>query len=410
MADRSELDIVRVGAQGDGVAETEAGPVYVPFTLQGERVTADVEGDQGRLLEVLRPSAVRVSPPCRHFGTCGGCALQHMQRAAYDDWKRQQVIIAFSQRGIDAPVGALIACAGQRRRASFSARRAMAGVMLGFHAAGTHDLVDLEECVVLHPAIVEVLPGLRALLSPMVSRRNEPRVIVTWTQSGLDVALSDLSGPLTPEMRAHIASAARAARIVRVSVDGDPAFESLVPFLKLGRAEVSPAPGAFLQAVAEAEGAMGDFILAALGKVKTVADLFCGIGAFTFLLAEHAKVFAVDSDKTAIAALSAAFKKATGLKPIDAIARDLFREPLSGTELNSYDAIVFDPPRAGAEAQAKMIARSKVKTVVAVSCNPATLARDARILMDGGYKLEAVTPVDQFLYSPHIEAVAVFRR
>ncbi len=200
------------------------------------------------------------------------------------------------------------------------------------------------------------------------------------------------------------------ARLARVSISGDMAYEALAPFLTIGAVEVVLPPGAFLQAVAEAEAAMAELIVAAVGKAKKVVDLFSGVGAFTFRLAKASKVLAADSDKVAIAALVAASRKTSGLKPIEAIARDLFREPMSATELNAYDAIVFDPPRAGAEAQAKMIARSKVKTVVAVSCNPATLARDARILIDGGYKLESVMPVDQFLYSPHIEVVAVLRR
>jgi 23S rRNA (uracil1939-C5)-methyltransferase len=165
-----------------------------------------------------------------------------------------------------------------------------------------------------------------------------------------------------------------------------------------------------VQAVAEAEAEMARRILAAVGKVKTVADLFCGVGAFTFPLAARAKVLAYDGDKLAIEALNAAVKKATGLKPITARVRDLFRDPLSPLELNEHDAVVFDPPRAGAEAQAQRLARSKVKTVVAASCNPATLARDARHLVDGGYKIESVTPIDQFVYSAHVEVVTVFRR
>lgn len=180
--------------------------------------------------------------------------------------------------------------------------------------------------------------------------------------------------------------------------------------LMFGNAEVIAPPGAFLQAVAEMEEAMANLVLRAAGKSKAIADLFCGVGAFTFRLAERAKVFAADNDKRAIAALNAAVKNARGLKPVEARTRDLFREPLSATELRDFDYVVFDPPRAGADAQARMLARSQVKTVIAVSCNPATLARDARTLIDGGYILESVTPVDQFLFSPHIEAVAVFHR
>ncbi len=410
MTDGVELRIDRVGAQGDGVAASEAGPVFVPLTLGGELVRARVDGDRGRLVAVLEASLDRVAPVCRHFGVCGGCALQHMAAPAYAAWKREQVVAAFGSRGIDADVSEVVACAGKRRRAVFSAKRTSTCVVLGFHEAGSHELVDLAICPVVDPRIVAALPALRELVAPLTSRRGEVRIIATWTEAGLDIALEDVGQSLTPEIRAHIARASQAGRFARVSISDDLAYEALAPFLTMGAAEVVLPPGAFLQAVADAEVAMAELVISAIGKAKKVADLFSGVGAFTFRLARLSRVSAADSDKAAIAALVAASKKASGLKPIDAIVRDLFREPLSATELNGYDAICFDSPRSGAEAQARMIARSKVKTVVAVSCNPATLARDARILIDGGYRLEAVTPVDQFLYSPHIEVVAVLRR
>ena len=410
MREPCDLMIARVGAQGDGVAETANGPVFVPFTLAGERVRAVVEGTAGQLVEVLAPSNDRVVPPCRHFTICGGCALQHMATPAYRAWKTKQVAATFRARGLDVVVNDIIACKGARRRAALSARATSAGVLLGFHEAASHDLVDLEECCVLHPSIVAALPKLRALIAPLLSRRGETRVIATWTLGGLDVALEDVAAKLTPELRTGLAKAASSAAVARVSVNGDPVYESLTTALRFGNAEVVAPPGAFLQAVAEMEETMADLVLRAAGKSKAIADLFCGVGAFTFRLAERAKVFAADSDKRAIAALNAALKKARGLKPVEARTRDLFREPLSATELRDFDCVVFDPPRAGADAQARMLARSQVKTVIAVSCNPATLARDARTLIDGGYILESVTPVDQFLYSPHIEAVAVFRR
>ena len=405
-----ELRIDRVGAQGDGVAESVMGPVFVLLTLAGELVRAEVSGERGRLLAVLEASPDRVAPVCCHFGACGGCALQHMAAPVYASWKQAQVVAAFRSRGIDADVSEVIACAGKRRRAVFSAKRTSSGAVLGFHEAGSHDLVDLAMCPVVDERIVAALPALRDLLSPLVSRRGEVRVIATWTEAGLDIALEDIGQTLTPELRAHIAKASQAGRFARVSIASDLAFETLAPFLTMGAADVVLPPGVFLQAVAEAEVAMAELVVRAVGKAKNVIDLFSGVGAFTLRLAKASKVLAADSDKHAIAALFAASKKTSGLKPIEALVRDLFREPMSATELNAYDAIVFDPPRSGAEAQAKMIARSKVKTVVAVSCNPATLARDARILIDGGYRIESITPVDQFLYSPHIEVVAVLRR
>jgi 23S rRNA (uracil1939-C5)-methyltransferase len=405
-----QIVIVRVGAQGDGVEDTVDGPRFVPFTLAGESVTASFRGDRGRLHEIVQPSLKRVVPVCRHFGQCGGCALQHIAMDAYAQWKREQVIAAFRARGIDAAVQPLVQPKGKRRRAVFSARRTTDGLQIGFHESQSHDLVAIEECPVLEPRIVAALPGLKKLVDPLVSRRGEAKVSVTMTSSGLDVAIDGIERTLTPPIRSALASDAIALGIARVSVEDDPIYEALAPHLVFGTSEVAIPPGIFIQAMAEAEHAMADVILTSLGKAKTVADLFAGVGAFSFPIASRAKVLAVDSDKTAISALAASVKKATGVKPITTLVRDLFREPMSALELNEHDAVVFDPPRAGAEAQSKMLAKSKVKTVVAVSCNPATLARDARVLIDGGYKLESVTPVDQFVYSPHIEVVAVFRR
>ena len=410
MVETLESEIVRLGAQGDGIADVPGGPLYVPYTLAGERVTVRRDDGKVHLVEVLSASADRVSAPCPHFGTCGGCKLQHMSAPSYLDWKREQVVSALAQRGIDSPVAPVIACRGHRRRAVLSARQTGAGVLLGFHREASHELVDLHTCVVMHPGIVAALDGVRALIAPLMSRSGVMRVTLTWTAGGLDVALDDVAAKLTPELRAKIASTATAAGFARVSVAREPVYQGLTPLLHLAAAEVVPPPGSFLQAVAEMEDEMARLVSEAVGKAKTVADLFCGVGAFTFRLAAGARVFAADSDKDALAALLAAVRKTPGLKPIEARTRDLFREPLSATELRDFDAVVFDPPRAGADAQARMIARSKVKTVVAVSCNPATLARDVRTMLEGGYKIESITPLDQFLYSPHLETVAVLRR
>lgn len=410
MPETRQVEIARLGAQGDGIAETPSGPVYVPYTLPGERVTVSLEEGRARLVGIEQASADRVSPPCPHFGTCGGCKLQHVAAEPYLACKREQVILALAQRGIDAPVGPAVACRGHRRRAVMSARQTSAGVLLGFHREGSHELVDVQTCVVLHPSIVAALDGVRRLISPLLSRSGEMRVVLTWTAGGLDVALDDVAAKLTPDLRAKIAASASTAGFARVSIVRDPVYQGLTPHLQLGPAEVVPPPGSFLQAVAEMEDEMARLAVEAVGKSKTVADLFCGVGAFTFRLAERARVFAADNDKAAVTALLAATRSARGLKPIEARARDLFREPLSATELRDFEAVVFDPPRAGADAQARMIARAKLKTVVAVSCSPATLARDLRTLIDGGYKIESITPLDQFQYSPHVEAVAVLRR
>lgn len=413
MAEPVELTIQRLGAQGDGVAEadTPGRPVFVPFTLAGERVLAKVEGERGKLLELLTSSPERVTPECRHFGTCGGCSVQHLAPATYEEWKRELVVAAFRSRGIDANVAPLQRPHGKRRRAVMSAiRRESGAIALGFHAAASHDLIDLDECTVLAPQIVSLLPALRELLALVIPRRAEARATVTLTNAGLDVALEGVERELTPAIRTELARRSVELGLARLAIGRDVVVQTLPPQLKFGAADVEISPGVFVQAVAEAEQGIAKEIMAAVGKAKSVADLFSGAGAFTFPLAARAKVSAFDGDKSAIAALQSAVRNVQGLKPVTARVRDLFREPLSALELNEHEAIVFDPPRAGAEMQSQRIAKSKVKTVVAVSCNPATLARDARILLDGGYKLGSVTPVDQFTYSAHVEVVAVFRR
>lgn len=409
MADARELVIGRVGAQGDGVAVTGEGDVFVPFTLAGETVLAEVRETRGKLKEVLVASPDRIAPVCPHFGVCGGCAVQQMRSDVYAAWKRDLVVSAFAARGIETEVQPLLNPGGHRRRAVFTAARDGA-LKLGFYAAQSHDLIDVDVCPVLHPRIVAAMPALREFLPQFASKTQPLRVTVTLTDAGLDVQLGDVRGKLTPVLRARIAEGATAMAICRVVIDGEIVFEALAPFLMFGATRVDIPPGIFIQAVSQAEAEMAKAAVAATVKAKHVVDLFSGAGALSFPLARHARVTAFDSDKVAIAALSAATRKATHIKPVIAAVRDLFREPLSARELAEFDAIVFDPPRAGAEAQSRAIAKSKVKSVVAVSCNPATLARDVRILLDGGYRLTSVQPIDQFRYSPHIEAVAVLER
>jgi 23S rRNA (uracil1939-C5)-methyltransferase len=410
MAETQDVDIVRIGAQGDGIAGGGGAPLYVPFTLAGERVRIEAEDGRVRLVKIVQASADRVAPICRHFGRCGGCALQHMADDAYRRWKRDQVIAAFDARGVNADVGVISALAGLRRRAVMTARNSREGVLLGYHMSGSHDLVDVAECPVLLPSIVAALPRLRQLIAPLLPRRESARIAITATLGGLDLALSGISKDLTAVARSHLARDARSLRLARVSVEEDVVFEEQAPIIRFGTADVVVPPGVFIQAVEQAEREMVALIIAAIGKAKHVADLFSGVGAFSLPVAMTSRVSAFDGDVRAIAALAASVKRTSGLKPLAAHRRDLFREPLSALELRDFDAVVFDPPRAGAEAQSRMLAKSKVKTVVAVSCNPATLARDSRILIDGGYALVSIAPIDQFKFSPHVEVVAVFRR
>jgi len=405
------VTIDRLGAQGDGVVNAPGGPLFVPYALPGERVNVARDGKRAELIAILEPSPLRVEPPCRHFGSCGGCALQHLEQNAYRDWKRERLVEALRGQKIDIDVGELVAgLPNARRRAVLTARRTEKGMLLGFNAAQSHTIVDMEECHVLLPAIVEALPMLRRLAGVIAATPKPFRLTVTHTDSGPDVA-AEGSGRLDDTQRRLATEFAIEAGLARLSVDGEIVVEPRKPAVMVDGIAVNPPPGAFLQAVEHAEDAMAALVTAHLAKAKRVADLFAGIGTFALRLARQSEVHAVEGEAAALASLDRAFRFAAGLKKLTVEKRDLFVRPLTFKELDaSFDGLVFDPPRAGAEAQAKQIARSQVRRVAAVSCNPTTLARDLRVLIDGGYRLERVVPIDQFLWSPHLEAVALLEK
>ncbi len=404
------LRIDSLGAHGDGVARGEHGQVFVPFTLPGEVVNAAVERDRGTLMAVLEPSPLRVEPPCRHFGTCGGCSLQHLETQTYQAFKAERVAVALQREHIEIAQQALIPCdSDSRRRVVLSARKTVGGMLLGYHRMQSGEIVDIEECRIALPAIVAALPMLRALAS-LVCRSAKPfHLTVTVTDNGLDVAFAE-SGLLPDAARREAADFALRHGVARLSIDGEVLVEARKPSIHVGASEVTPPPGGFLQAVASAEEAMATLVAGHLAKSKRVADLFSGSGAFALRLARASEVHAVEGDAGALAALDRGFRFTPGLKRVTTEKRDLFRRPLTFKDLAAYDGLVFDPPRAGAEDQSRQIARSDVPKVAAVSCNPVTLARDLRILVDGGYRLVSVTPIDQFLWSPHVEAVALLEK
>ncbi len=411
---RDVLTIDHVGAQGDGVVRTDEGPVYIPRTLPGEQVQADIVDGRGDLREVLKPSPDRIEPVCTHFGTCGGCALQHQNDKSYRAWKRDQVVRALKSKGIDAPVAEIIACApGTRRRATFAAMRTRKTVRFGFFERATHTIVDIASCPILVPEIEAAIPALRELVAPGLTRKGKASVSVTATSTGLDVSV--IGGKTEPDLvlRQTLAEGAAKADIARLTWDGDILAERCPPVLDLAGLEVALPPGAFLQATKAGEEAMVSIVTEALKGSDSVVDLFAGCGTFSLALAHAYKVHGVEGAKAQSAALEVAVRRqrpGAGLKPLTVERRDLARRPLRSDELNSYDAAVIDPPRAGAGAQCGALATSTVSLIASVSCNPATFARDARTLIEGGYRLESVTPLDQFLWSPHIELVGIFRR
>ncbi len=409
------LKIARIGHRGDGTADTDTGPVFVPYTLPGETVTVEaVAGhpDRRHLLHVDQPSHERVAPVCKHFGVCGGCAMQHWSLAEYSLWKRSLVIDALAQANLIAPVDEIIVDAhGQgRRRAVLHARRSGHDLLeVGFNAPRAHQIIAIDRCPILAPGLDDAIAAAWAIAETVKATAKPLDIHVTATDSGLDIDVRG-SGPLSPSRTTALAAVADKFNLARLTRHGERVVQRVQPFLKIGRAQVPLPPGAFLQATAAGEVALAKLVVLHAGAAKRVADLFCGIGTFALRLAETARVTAADSEAGAIAALQRAAQTTPGLKPVEAETRDLFRRPLMAAELKNFDAVVFDPPRQGAEAQARELAKSKVPVVIAVSCDAQTFARDARILAEGGYKIVRVTAVDQFRYSPHVELVAKFER
>jgi 23S rRNA (uracil1939-C5)-methyltransferase len=409
-----QITITRLGHRGDGVADTPEGPAYVPYALPGEIVTVEpVAGhpDRRHLIHVDKPSHERAVPICKHFGACGGCALQHWSLAEYHLWKRSLVVEALAQANLMAPVADLIDAHGAgRRRAVLHARRGTHDLLeVGFTAPRAHHIVAIDECPILAPGLAGALRAAWAIAETLKPTGKPLDIQTTATDSGLDVDVRG-SGALNADRLAELARVAETHKLARLTRHGELVAQRAPPLLQIGRAQVPLPPGAFLQATAEGEATLARLVMDHIGKAKRVADMFAGIGTFALRLAERARVSAADSDADAIKALERGAATTSGLKPVDALQRDLFRRPFVASELKAFDGIIFDPPRQGAETQVRELAKSAVPLVVAVSCDANTFARDAKILVSGGYQIVAVTPVDQFRYSYHVEIVAKFQR
>jgi 23S rRNA (uracil1939-C5)-methyltransferase len=405
------LEIQRLGAQGDGVAEHEGKQVFVPLTLPGETVTAEINGDRARVIDVIKTSADRVGAKCSHYGECGGCSLQHLADENYLAFKREHVVTALSFQKIDAPVDPVVAIAPQsRRRAVFAAHRVSSGIVIGFHGRRSHRIVPIADCAVITPGLMELLPKLERVALITAPQKDALTITATETATGFDIALTGVAKALPADSRLRAVQVAGEIGFARLSINGDVVLERAVPSLAAGTAQLMPPPGGFLQACAASEAAMLALVKESVGDARRIADLFAGSGTFSLPLASSATVHAVESDGPAIASLERAAKRAQGLKPVTIEKRDLFRRPLTRDELKRFDAVVIDPPRAGAEAQMQQLATSAVKRVVMVSCNAQTFARDLAIMQKGGWRVTRITPIDQFLWSPHIEIVAQLRR
>jgi 23S rRNA (uracil1939-C5)-methyltransferase len=422
-----EATIESLGGRGDGVTSHHGQPVFAPFALPGERVRLRLVGKssagvRGEVLEILDESPDRVAPPCAHFGPCGGCTVQHLADPAYRRWTREQVEIALRRRGFTAPPVAEPVFVGRktRRRATLAATRRGKQVAIGFHGRETHRVEDIHACEVLAPEILALLPPLRSALGPLLDGGETADVTVLSSDGGLDVLLASRAPP-NLKAREALADLAQQADLARLAwteagrADPDLPPEPIAvrrpPLLHFAEVPVEPPPGGFVQPTAEGEAALIDAVRGWLDDARgPVADLYAGVGTFTFPLARGHKVHAVEGDQAAMAALWQSARRNDLMGRVTAEVRDLALEPLAGDDLDGVDGVVFDPPRAGAKAQAEALAESDVATVVAVSCNPNTFGRDARALVDGGYRLVEVRPVDQFPWTGHVELAALFRR
>lgn len=397
----TQLTIHRLGHQGDGIAP---GPVFVTLTLPGEVVAGVVEGDRMDAPRIVTPSADRVRAPCAHFKTCGGCGLMHASDGFVAGWKAQVIETALSAHDLATVIRpTLTSPARSRRRATLAGRRTKKGALVGFHGRRSDVIVPIADCHVLAPALVALIPTLVEITQLGGSRSATLSFALTLTDTGIDCAVTGgkpLDGPLQaalPRFRDQIA---------RLTWGDEPVYADAPPMVRFGAVAVAPPPGAFLQATAEGEGALGAAVAEALTGATRIADLFAGCGTFALPLASRAPVHAVEGDAGLTAALMQAARHAQGLKAVTAETRDLFRRPLTGDELARIDGVVIDPPRAGAEAQTRALAEARVPLIAMVSCNPVTFARDAALLTQAGYRLNWVQPVDQFRWSPHVELAA----
>ncbi len=404
------MRIERLGHLGDGIGYADGRTLYAARTLPGEVVEGAREGDRIARPRILTPAPERVRPPCAHYGACGGCALQHATDDFVAEWKREIVAQALAAQGLRAEIGATqTSPAFSRRRASFALKRTKAGALVGFHAPASAIVADTPECRLVAPALAAARPALARIAALGGSRKGALSATVTRLDNGLDVAISGAK-PTDAALRRALAALCGPHGIVRLAWEGEVIAQAERPVLRLEGIAISPPPGAFLQATEEGEAALRAAVVEATGGASRIVDLFAGVGTFAVPLARTAEVHGVEGDPGMTGALAAGWRGATGLKQVTTEARDLFRRPLEPGELDRFEAAVIDPPRAGAEAQAARLARSAIPRVASLSCNPVTFARDARLLVEGGYRLDWVQVIDQFRWSPHVELAAQFTR
>jgi 23S rRNA (uracil1939-C5)-methyltransferase len=402
--------IKRLGHQGDGIADGPNDDIFAPFTLPGEEIEGELDGGRIAAPRILTPSASRVKAPCGHFKACGGCALQHASDGFVADWKVEIIRSALLARNIDAAFRPIVSSpANSRRRATLAGKRTKKGAMVGFHGKASDTIQPIPNCTLLQPEIITAIPVFEELTRLGASRRNTIAIAVSQSENGLDVDVLGAraaDGPLL----ATLGVFCETHKSARLSWNGEVVAMRAAPAQLFSGMPVIPPPGAFLQATAEGQKTLTDAVLEIVLSASCVVDLFAGCGTFSLPLAKNALVHAVEGEETLLTTLEGGHRNACDLKPLSVETRDLFRRPLLAEELNQFDAVVIDPPRAGAKAQTAELAKSKVETIAFVSCNPITFARDAAVLIAAGFQINWIQPVDQFRWSPHVELVASFHR
>jgi len=398
-----EYIIERLGHLGEGIA---AGPVFVPNALPGETVTGTRTGTRLSNVKILVPSVDRVRPPCPHFKTCGGCSLQHASDRLLKSWKTDVVLRALSAQGLNAPTDIVSSSpTNSRRRATLSGTRTKKGTRVGFHERGSGLIVEIPDCRILHPSLLATLPALGHLTRLSASRKGEVSFTLTVSLTGIDLLITTQM-PLDPATETTLGTFAAKHGFARICWNETIIVQIDAPSHLMATAKVSPPPGAFLQATLQGQDALVRSVCNAISGANKVADLFAGCGTFSFPVAEFAEVLAVEGSAAMLQSMDTGWRHSTALHRITTQDRDLFRRPLLVDELNRFDAIVIDPPRAGADAQFREIAKSNVHAVAAVSCNPISFARDVKHLVQAGFTIDKVDIVDQFRWTPHIELVA----
>ncbi len=414
------VKIDHIGARGDGVAQGPDGPIYIPCAAAGDDVEIRLQGKQGRIKHIHGPSPDRIPPICRHFGRCGGCSLQHVSAEYYRRWKQQLVRTALNHRGFEdvTVLEPRISPGASRRRVRLAAAGRGGGIaVVGFSERASHNIIDITECPVSSPEIMAFIEPLRKFLGQQLTRRQKMNIQINLAENGLDIILEGRGEP-DLDLRMDMAAFAEDQDIARICWQDmklkKPYHEILCerrkPYVVFAGRQVYLPPGSFLQATRAGEEALINFVQTSLVDADRLVDIFAGCGTFTVAMIGDHGVHAVEGDGEMVAALQKSSRQMGKIRALTTEVRNLFLRPLLPRELNGFDGLIIDPPRAGAQAQIQEIVKSDIEKLVMISCNPASFARDARLLVDGGFIMGDILPIDQFLYSPHLEIAVRFNR